>query len=52
MKYQAPDLSDEADNLNLKKFVDYFDKTWIKNNCDFDRSMWNLWTEISTRTKS
>ena len=47
-----PDLNDVAANLNLQKFCDYMNNTWIKDKCLFPRSSWNLFDEYSSRTNN
>ena len=32
--------------------IKYFEKTWLNDNCHFDRSTWNLFTEYSSRTNN
>ena len=36
----------------LEKFITYFEDTWIKENCHFDRSVWNLFEVYSSRTNN
>ena len=51
MKDTCPDMGD-LDNLKLEKFITYFEDTWIKENCHFDRSVWNLFEVYSSRTNN
>ena len=37
MKATKPILSGEVDNIKIGQFIKYFEKTWISNNCHFDR---------------
>jgi hypothetical protein len=51
MKDTCPDMGD-LDNLKLEKFITYFEDTWVKENCHFDRSVWNLFEVYSSRTNN
>ena len=51
MKDAKPDLGDN-DNVKMVKLIEYFENCWIKNNCHFDRSIWNLFDVKSSRTNN
>ena len=48
---ESPDMG-YLGNLNLEKFVTYFEDKWIKENFHFDRSVWNLFDVYSSRTNN
>jgi hypothetical protein len=47
MQENKSDLNDEAANMNLENFITYFNDTWVKYKCHFDRTTWNLFSEYS-----
>ena len=47
MKETKPILSGEVDNIKIDQFIKYFQKTWISENCNFDRSVWNFFKQYS-----
>ena len=40
------------DDEKVDQFVDYFEKTWLNENCHFPRSSWKLYKEYSSRTNN
>ena len=40
------------DKTKAQQFIVYFENTWIKENCHFDRSQWNLFDTYSSRTNN
>ena len=51
MKDSRPDLG-VANNSKIEELIVYFNNTWIKKNCHFDRSIWNLFDVYSSRTNN
>ena len=52
MVESKPKLRGIDDGLKVDQFIKYFEKTWLNDNCHFDRSTWNLFTEFSSRTNN
>ena len=40
------------DDEKVDQFIDYFEKTWLNENCHFSRATWNLFKEYSSRTNN
>ena len=36
----------------LEEFIEYFDSTWIKDGCHFNKEIWNIFKEYSSRTNN
>ena len=51
MVENKPDLGD-IDNAKVGQFLTYFEDTWIKANCHFDRELWNIFGQYSSRTNN
>jgi hypothetical protein len=34
------------------EFIEYFENTWIRGQCHFDRSLWNIFEQYSSRTNN
>ena len=43
---------DNIDSAKLEQFIKYYENTWIKPSCHFDRSVWNIYDQYSTRTNN
>jgi len=43
-------IETETDKIDL--FIKYFETTWLNHNCQFDRSIWNLFDQYSSRTNN
>lgn len=51
MVESKPDLGD-VDGVKVDRFLNYFEDTWIKNNCHFGRELWNIFDQYSSRTNN
>jgi hypothetical protein len=50
---ELKDSTPSIENKNaVDLFIKYFENTWIKENCHFDRSIWNLYDQYSSRTNN
>ena len=49
MKTTKPILSGEVDKIKIDQFIKYIEKTWLSENSHFDRSVWNLLKQYSSR---
>ena len=38
--------------FKLEEFIEYYNSTWIKPGCHFDREIWNIFKEYSSRTNN
>ena len=39
-------------NISFEQFIEYFENTWISDQCHFDRSLWNIYDQYSFRTNN
>jgi hypothetical protein len=51
MKDTRPELN-ALNNAKLDDFITYFEDTWIKEKCHFDRKDWNIFERYSSRTNN
>ena len=47
-----PEFSNDLDSKLFEKFISYLDDTWFKENFIFNKSIWNLHDDLSTRTNN
>lgn len=55
LKNEIPDLKDAVNNKKCEQFITYLEHTWIGTDSTkamFDRSIWNLYDNISFRTNN
>jgi hypothetical protein len=51
-KLKETKLEIEEEDKKIVQFIEYFEKTWISDQCHFDRSLWNIYDQYSSRTNN
>ncbi len=50
MKETKPEIEEE--DKKIDQFIEYFENTWISDQCHFDRSLWNIFDQYSSRANN
>ena len=50
LKDTKPEIDEE--DKKIEQFIEYFENTWISDQCHFDRSLWNIYDQYSSRTNN
>jgi hypothetical protein len=50
LKKTKPEIEEE--DKKIDQFIEYFENTWISDRYRFDRSLWNIFDQYSSRTNN